>query len=123
MTVQAVAVANGAAGGGYSANTIANTQVDVAFKVNGYVQSILQVKGADGKPRNVQAGDRVTAGAVLAVVKDDTYRNSLVKAQSDLQNSRASLSKTKADFARYTHRSPRSSRRRSISTTASSNRR
>ena len=67
------------------------------------MQSILQVKGADGKPRNVQAGDRVTAGAVLAVVKDDTYRNSLVKAQADLQNSRASLSKSKADFARYTH--------------------
>ena len=75
----------------------------MAFKVNGYVQSILQVKGADGKARNVQAGERVTAGAVLAVVKDDTYRNSLVKAESDLQNSRASLGKAKADFARYTH--------------------
>ena len=103
VTVQAVAVAKGAAGGGYSANIIADTQVDVAFKVNGYVQSILQVKGTDGRPRNVQAGDRITAGAVLAVVKDDTYRNSLLKAQADLQNSRASLSKSKADFARYTH--------------------
>jgi RND family efflux transporter MFP subunit len=103
VTVQTVALASGAGGGAYSANIIAETQVDVAFKVNGYVQSILQVKGADGKPRNVQAGDRVAAGAVLAVVKDDTYRNSLAKAQSDLQNSRASLSKSKADFARYTH--------------------
>jgi RND family efflux transporter MFP subunit len=103
VTVQTVALANGAGGGAYSANIIAETQVDVAFKVNGYVQSILQVKGANGKPRNVQAGDRVAAGAVLAVVKDDTYRNSLAKAQSDLQNSRASLSKSKADFARYTH--------------------
>jgi RND family efflux transporter MFP subunit len=103
VTVQAVATASGAVGGAYSANIVADTQVDVAFKVNGYVQSILQVKGADGKPRNVQAGDAVTAGAVLAVVKDDTYRNSLAKAQADLQNSRASLSKSKADFARYTH--------------------
>jgi RND family efflux transporter MFP subunit len=103
VTVQTVALANGAGGGAYSANIIAETQVDVAFKVNGYVQSILQVRGADGKPRNVQAGDRVAAGAVLAVVKDDTYRNSLAKAQSDLQNARASLSKSKADFARYTH--------------------
>ncbi len=103
VTVQTVALANGVGGGAYSANIIAETQVDVAFKVNGYVQSILQVKGADGKLRNVQAGDRVAAGAVLAVVKDDTYRNSLAKAQSDLQNSRASLSKSKADFARYTH--------------------
>jgi RND family efflux transporter MFP subunit len=103
VTVQTVAMASGAVGGAYSANIIADTQVDVAFKVNGYVQSILQVKGADGRPRNLQAGDAVTAGAVLAVVKDDTYRNSLVKAQADLQNSRASLSKSKADFERYTH--------------------
>jgi RND family efflux transporter MFP subunit len=103
VTVQTVAMASGATGGAYSANIVADTQVDVAFKVNGYVQSILQVKGADGKLRNVQAGDAVTAGAVLAVVKDDTYRNSLTKAQADLQNSRASLSKAKADFARYTH--------------------
>ncbi len=103
VTVQTVAMASGAGGGAYSANIIADTQVDVAFKVNGYVQSILQVKGADGRPRNVQAGDAVTAGVVLAVVKDDTYRNSLAKAQAELQNSRASLVKSKADFARYTH--------------------
>jgi RND family efflux transporter MFP subunit len=101
--VQTVATADGARGGAYSANIVADTQVDVAFKVNGYVQSILQVKGADGKLRNVQAGDRVTTGAVLAVVKDDTYRNSLTKAQAELQNSHASLSKAKADFTRYTH--------------------
>ena len=85
VTVQSVAVAKGAAGGGYSANIVADTQVDVAFKVNGYVQSILQVKGADGTPRNVQAGDPVASGAVLAIVKDDTYRHSLAKAQADLQ--------------------------------------
>src|SRR5271154_7597051 len=103
VTVQTVAMATGAAGGAYSANICADTQVDVAFKVNGYVQSILQVKAADGKPRNVQAGDLVAAGVVLAVVKDDTYRNSVAKAQADLQNSRATLSKAKADFARYTH--------------------
>ncbi len=103
VTVQTVATASGAAGGAYSANIIADTQVDVAFKVNGYVQSILQVKAADGKLRNVQAGDHVMSGTVLAVVKDDTYRNSLAKAQAELQNSRASLSKAKADFSRYTH--------------------
>jgi multidrug efflux pump subunit AcrA (membrane-fusion protein) len=98
VTVQAAAVASGVVGGAYSANIVADTQVDVAFKVNGYVQSILQMKGADGKPRNVQAGDSVTTGTVLAVVKDDTYRNTLIKSQADLQNSRASLSKAQADF-------------------------
>ena len=110
VTVQAAAVASGGASGAYSANIIADTQVDVAFKVNGYVQSILQVKGADGKPRNVQAGDAVTAGAVLAVVKDDTYRNSLAKAQSDLQNSRATLDQGESGF-RPLHASARTARR------------
>ncbi len=62
VTVQTAATATGAVGGAYSANIVADTQVDVAFKVNGYVQSILQMKGADGKPRNVQAGDSVTSG-------------------------------------------------------------
>ena len=103
VTVQTVAVASGGSAGAYSANIVADTQVDLAFKVNGYVQSILQVKGTDGKPRNVQAGDPVTIGSVLATIKDDTYRNTLVKAQSDSANSRATLSKAKADFARYTH--------------------
>ncbi len=103
VTVQSVAVASGGSAGAYSANIVAETHVDLAFKVNGYVQSILQVKGSDGKLRNLQAGDPVTTGAILATVKDDTYRNTLTKAQSDLANSRATLSKTKADFARYTH--------------------
>src|ERR1700719_2938103 len=73
VTVQTVGMATGAAGGAYSANIVADTQVDVAFKVNGYVQSILQVKAADGKLRNVQAGDRVTAGAVRAGVRGETH--------------------------------------------------
>jgi RND family efflux transporter MFP subunit len=102
VTVQTVAMAKNAAGSAYSANIIAETQVDVAFKVNGYVQSMLQVKGANGQLRNVQAGDSVTAGSVLAVVKDDTYRHTLAKAQSDLQSARASVAKASADFSRYT---------------------
>ena len=77
VTVQTVATAIGAAGGAYSANIVADTQVNVAFKVNGYVQSILQVKACRRKTAKRTGGRRVTAGAVLAVVKDDTYRNSL----------------------------------------------
>ena len=103
MTAQTVAVASGETAGAYSANIVADTQVDLAFKVNGYVQSILQVKGTDGTARNVQAGDPVTRGTVLAVVKEDTYRSTLSKAQSDLANSRAKLTKAKADFDRYSH--------------------
>jgi RND family efflux transporter MFP subunit len=101
VTVQIVHAGSGAAGNLYSGAVVADTQVDVAFKVNGYVQSILQVKGADGRPRNVQAGDRVKSGVVLASIKDDTYRQTLLHDQSDLENARATQTKAKADFGRF----------------------
>jgi membrane fusion protein, multidrug efflux system len=101
VTVQTVHAGSGAAGNAYSGGVVADTQVDVAFKVNGYVQTILQVKGADGRLRNVQAGDKVTSGVVLASIRDDTYRQTLLKAQSDLENARATQTKAKADFARF----------------------
>src|SRR5271166_93166 len=96
VTVQAAVTAGSGARGAYSANVIADVQVDLAFKVNGYVQSILQVKGADGRMRNVQAGDLVSAGVVLATLKDETYRQSLLRAKSELENVRATLVKAKA---------------------------
>ena len=39
----------------YSANIVPYAQVDLAFKSGGYVKSIPQVKGADGKSRNIDA--------------------------------------------------------------------
>lgn len=101
VTVQTVHAGSGAAGNSYAGGVAADTQVDVAFKVNGYVQTILQVKGADGQLRNVQAGDRVNSGVVLASVRDDTYRQTLLRAQSDLENARATQTKAKADFGRF----------------------
>jgi RND family efflux transporter MFP subunit len=101
VTVQTVRAGSGAAGNSYAGDVTADTQVDVAFKVNGYVQTILQVKGAGGQLRNVQAGDRVNSGVVLATIRDDTYRQTLLRAQSDLQNARATQTKAKADFGRF----------------------
>ena len=101
VTVQTVHTGSGAAGNSYSGSVVADTQVDVAFKVNGYVETILQVKGADGQTRNVQAGDRVNSGVVLASIRDDTYRQTLLRAQADLENARATQTKAKADFGRF----------------------
>ncbi len=52
----------------FSGGIIACTQVNVAFKSGGYVESVLQVTAAGGGRRNVQEGDRVEKGAVLARV-------------------------------------------------------
>src|SRR5215471_17760248 len=57
----------------YSANIVPNAQVDLAFKSGGYVVSIRQVRGADGRMRSVDSGDWVTRGTVLAVVRQQDY--------------------------------------------------
>jgi len=43
----------------YSVSIEPFDRVDLAFKSPGIIQGILQVRGADGRMRNVQAGDKV----------------------------------------------------------------
>ena len=57
---------------GYSATIEPDTTVEMAFKVDGYVDSLLKAGG-----RDVQEGDFVTRGAVLARVRQSDYRASL----------------------------------------------
>src|SRR6185369_14619394 len=83
----------GESGARYTASIRPATQVDLAFKVGGYVESILQVKGIDGRLRNVQDGDFVRRGTVLARVRDRELGDALAQA-------RASLAQAKADFDR-----------------------
>jgi multidrug efflux system membrane fusion protein len=56
----------------YSATIEPDTTVEMAFKVDGYVDSLLKVGG-----RNVQVGDFVAKGAVLARVRQSDYRAGL----------------------------------------------
>ena len=56
----------------YSATIEPDTTVEMAFKVDGYVESLLKVGG-----RNVQEGDFVAKGAVLARVRQSDYRAGL----------------------------------------------
>lgn len=101
VTIQVVHAKEDAGGNVYSGVIAADTQVDVAFKVNGYVRSIMQVRAADGAQRVLQAGDRVKAGVVLATIKDDVYRHQVIRATADLENARTAATKAKADFGRY----------------------
>ena len=85
----------------YSANIVPNAQVDLAFKSGGYVVSILQVRGADGRVRNVDTGDWVRKGTVLAVVRQKDYtdqreqaRAQLSRAQADYEHARLNLDRT-----------------------------
>ncbi|HSX81255.1 MAG TPA: HlyD family efflux transporter periplasmic adaptor subunit, partial [Candidatus Saccharimonadia bacterium] len=100
-----------AAGGGarYSAELQPFKQVDVAFKVGGYIQEILQVQGVDGQKRNAQEGDRVVKGTVLArvrevdyVVKRDEAKAQLAEAQAAREQVKAQLTEAQAARARAT---------------------
>jgi RND family efflux transporter MFP subunit len=86
----------------YSANIEANTQVNVAFKVTGYVTALMQVKEGDGKERVVQAGDIVKKGDILATVDSKDIRDSLSQADSQVAAAQANLNKGKQDYDRAT---------------------
>jgi len=84
----------------YSANIVPNAQVDLAFKSGGYVQSIRQVRGADGRVRNLDTGDWVTRGTVLAVVRQQDYTDSREQAKAQLARAQADFEHAKINFDR-----------------------
>jgi RND family efflux transporter MFP subunit len=84
----------------YSANIQPYQQVDLAFKSNGYLASVRQVKDADGKLRNIDQGDWVTKGTVLAVVQQDDYQQKLQQARAQLDRAKANAERAKLSFDR-----------------------
>jgi multidrug efflux system membrane fusion protein len=86
----------------YSANIQPYQQVDLSFKSNGYLASIKQVKDADGHIRNVDIGDYVTQGTVLATVQQDDYNDKLAQANASLERSQAENVRAKEQYGRIT---------------------
>ena len=84
----------------YSASIESDKTVDLAFKVGGYIKEIRQVAGADGQTRDVQAGDSVSEGSVLAKVDPQQYDDQVKEAKAQLASAAAALKKAEADFKR-----------------------
>jgi multidrug efflux system membrane fusion protein len=95
--VQAVAVGNGAK---YSANIVPYAQVTLAFQSGGYVDSIRQVKSPGGGMRNIDQGDWVQKGTVLAVVRQQDYLDKVQQAKAQLARAQAEYEKAKLSFDR-----------------------
>lgn len=91
---------SGSEGSRYSATIAPYSQVSVAFKSGGYVTKIMQVRGVDGNLRNVDPGDRVTRGQILAVVREDDYSNSVQRFSGNLSQATAAAQNAKQDFDR-----------------------
>ncbi|MGA2263206.1 MAG: HlyD family secretion protein, partial [Acidobacteriota bacterium] len=105
VRVEQVQIYRGGGGVRYSANIVPDSQVDLAFKSGGYIQSILQVKDADGRMRDVQGGDSVSKGTVVARVREDDYAVRVTQAGMQLAQARASLdaARSQLDEARVAH--------------------
>ena len=84
----------------YSASIVPYSQVDLAFKSSGYVERVLQVKSVDGGMRNVDDGDWVKRGTVLALVQQQDYLDKLQQAKAQLSRSEAEYEKAKLAFGR-----------------------
>jgi RND family efflux transporter MFP subunit len=95
--VQPIAVGNGAK---YSASIVPYAQVTLAFQSGGYVDSIRQVKSPSGGMRNIDQGDWVQKGTVLAVVRQQDYLDKVQQAKAQLSRAQAELDKAKLSFDR-----------------------
>jgi RND family efflux transporter MFP subunit len=105
---------NPSGGQPYSASILPNRQVNLAFRVNGFVEAIYQVRGADGRMRNVDIGDIVQHGTTLAQVRVKDYQYQVAEAngqlsqakenesaaQAQLQQAQAAAAKATQDFDR-----------------------
>ena len=84
----------------YSANVEAITQVTLSFKSAGFVDRIVQRKGADGRMRILQVGDRVSQGETLAHVRESDYADAVNSAKAQVDQAQANYEKAKLDFER-----------------------
>ena len=80
----------------YSATILPNMQVDLAFKSPGLIERVHQVRGADGRIRDVEAGDKVSQGTQLALVRALDYEQRVQQADSAVQQAQAQLAGAKA---------------------------
>jgi multidrug efflux system membrane fusion protein len=100
VRVGVVAQQTPSGGARYSASVEPNTRVDLAFKAGGYIESIHEVRGADGRQRIVQEGDHVTRGTVLARVRTTDYDVKITQARSQLTEAQAAAAQAKESFDR-----------------------
>lgn len=75
----------------YSASIKPAAQVEVAFKVGGYIDDIARAKDPAGQWRYIQAGDIVHKGATLARVRQSDYAARVNEAKSQVGEAHAAL--------------------------------
>ncbi len=100
VRAEAAQPAGAAAGARYSANIQPREQVSLAFKSGGYVREVMKVRGVDGRLRNVQQGDTVRRGMVLARVRETDYAEKVNQARAQLSEAAAAFERQRLEFGR-----------------------
>ena len=100
VPVKTATVETNSSGSGsrYSATIIPRTEVELSFKVGGYVDALRKVRGVDGKMRDIQEGDRITAGAVLARVRQSDYQVRVTEAESQAKETKSGIDVSRAQY-------------------------
>jgi len=75
-------------------------QVDLSFRVGGYVDSIAQTAGVERKLRSIQDGDHVGRGVVLAKLHSADYDARVQQARASVAEAEATLNKAQIDQKR-----------------------
>jgi RND family efflux transporter MFP subunit len=84
----------------YSASILPFAQVDLVFRSSGYVTSVRQVRGADGRTRDVGTGDYEGKNVTLAHIRREDLQNQVAQAQAQLDQAVAQHTKADQDFQR-----------------------
>jgi RND family efflux transporter MFP subunit len=86
----------------FSAVVTPDSEVQLGFRIPGYVVSLMQVRGADGRMRDLNEGDRVNRGAVLVRIRANEYDEKVRQAKSQTEAAEAAEQKAQFDFNRAT---------------------
>ena len=84
----------------YSASVLPFAEATLSFKSAGYVTEVRQVVGADGRHRNIGAGDYVSRGAVLAQIRHQDLQNQLDQAAAAVTQAEAQHVDAAQDYQR-----------------------
>jgi RND family efflux transporter MFP subunit len=84
----------------YSVSILPFAQVDLMFRSSGYVTSVRQVRGADGRTRDIGTGDYAEKGITLAHIRREDLQNQVAQAQAQVDHAAAQHTKADQDFQR-----------------------
>lgn len=92
----------GGGGARYSAVVEPEAEVPLSFRIPGYVAALKQVRGENGRLRDVDEGDRVGKGDVLVRIRAAEYEDKVRQATSQAAAAEAVAHKATLDFERAT---------------------